>query len=70
MINSVDSVQGSTSAGFILPEIRHWDRVARVFRDGVLEMIVMPSVVVGVAALTVAGAIVLAPIAVTRKIIE
>jgi len=70
MIKSVDSVQGSTSAGFILPEVRHWDRVVRVFRDGVLEMIVMPSVVAGVAGLTVAAAIVLAPIAVTHKIIE
>ncbi|KAI9566938.1 hypothetical protein HD554DRAFT_1079571 [Boletus coccyginus] len=70
MIKSVDSVEGSTNAGFILPDIRHWDRIARVLRNGVVWAMVIPSVVVGVAALTVVGAIALAPVYVSRKVIE
>jgi len=70
MIRSVDSVEGSTNAGFILPDIRHWDRIARVLRNGVVWAMVIPSVVVGVAALMVIGAIALAPVLVSRKVIE
>ena len=70
MIKSVDSVEGSTNTGFILPEIQHWDRIARIFCDGVVQAIVIPTTVVGVAALTLVTAVILAPIVASRKIAE
>ncbi|KAG9314812.1 hypothetical protein JVU11DRAFT_3903 [Chiua virens] len=68
MIKSVDSVQGSTNAGFTLPHIRHWHRITRVFRDGVVEVIMLPAAFAGIAALAVVGAIVLAPVYLSRRI--
>ncbi|KAG8212883.1 hypothetical protein J3R82DRAFT_11216 [Butyriboletus roseoflavus] len=59
MITSVDSVQGSTDAGFILPRVQHWDRVARVVRHGVVGAIVVPCAVAVLALLMVVGAILL-----------
>ncbi|KAG8212876.1 hypothetical protein J3R82DRAFT_11208 [Butyriboletus roseoflavus] len=70
MIKSVDSVEGSMNAGFILPHIQHLDRVGNVVRDSVVDAIVVPSVVAGVAALTVIGAITFAPVVASRKIAE
>ena len=66
-IKSVDSVEGSTK-GFILPDIRHWDRVVRLLRNGVVWAIFMPSIVAGVAALVALGAVAVAPVVVFRKI--
>lgn len=66
-IKSVDSVEGSTK-GFILPDIRHWDRVVRLLRNGVVWAIFMPSIVAGVAALVAVGAVAVAPVVVFRKI--
>ena len=70
LIKSVDSVEGSTNAGFILPHIQHWDRVARVVRNGVVGAILIPSAVAGVAILTVVGAIILVPVLMCRKVAE
>ncbi|KAF8442125.1 hypothetical protein L210DRAFT_3195209 [Boletus edulis BED1] len=69
MIKSVDSVEGSTK-GFILPDIRHWDRIFRLFRDGVVWAIIIPSVVAGVAVLMAVGAVAVAPVVLSRKIAE
>ena len=66
-IKSVDSVEGSTK-GFILPDIRHWDRVVRLLQNGVVWAIFMPSIVAGVAALVAVGAVAVAPVVVFRKI--
>ncbi|KAF8556511.1 hypothetical protein OG21DRAFT_617684 [Imleria badia] len=69
MIKSVDSVEGSTK-GFILPDIWHWDRVARLLRNGVLWAIIIPSAVAGIAVLVAVGAVAVAPVVVLRKIAE
>ena len=66
-IKSVDSVEGSTK-GFILPDIRHWDRVVRLLQNGVVWAIFMPSIVAGVAALVAVGAVAVAPVVVFREI--
>lgn len=68
MIKSVDSVEGSTNASFVLPKIQHWDRIVRILRDSVVEAIVIPSAVAGVAALTLVTAVILAPVVISRKI--
>ncbi|KAG6372231.1 hypothetical protein JVT61DRAFT_8031 [Boletus reticuloceps] len=69
MIKSVDSVEGSTK-GFILPDIRHWDRIFRLLRDGVVWAIIIPSVVASVAVLVAVGAVAVAPVVLSRKIAE
>lgn len=70
MIKSVDSVQGSTNANFVLPEIRHGNRIIRILRDGVMEAIVIPSAMAGVVVLTLVTAVILAPVVISRKIVQ
>ncbi|KAG9309082.1 hypothetical protein JVU11DRAFT_10964 [Chiua virens] len=70
MIKSVDSVEGSTETGFVLPHIHHWGRLVRLARNVVVTTIVTPPAVAAVAVLTVVGAVIAVPVFAYRKVAE
>ena len=70
MIKSVDSGEGSTNAGFILPDMWHWNRVGKVARYSVTGVIIGPPVVAAAAAVTVVAVITVVPAVIYRKVSE
>lgn len=71
MIRSVDSAQGPTNLRFVLPHVRHWDRITSPLRDIVVERIVVPPIVAAVAVPTlVVGAIIYSLVSSYRKVAE